>query len=182
MTMLPFLIATVVLTAVAAWIDYRTGEIPNWLTLGALALAPIAHIANTVALGGGFKPAALAGLFSILGALMAGLVPFMLFARGAIGGGDVKLFAAIGALLRPMWGVEAEVYGFVAAALIAPARLAYEGKLLKTLKNATLLLLNPFLPKKKKIPVEPTMLSWFRMGPAIFIGCVITLLLHYREQ
>ena len=32
-------------------------------------------------------------------------------------------------------GIEAELFGFIAAALYAPARLAYEGKLLRTLAD-----------------------------------------------
>jgi Flp pilus assembly protein protease CpaA len=40
-----FMIAAVVVTAIAAWQDYKTGHIANWLTLGALGLAPLAHFA-----------------------------------------------------------------------------------------------------------------------------------------
>jgi prepilin peptidase CpaA len=105
----------------------------------------------------------------------------MLYSKDAIGGGDVKLFAALGALCRPMIGVEAEMYGFFAAALIAPARLAYDGKLFRTLKNAALLMVNPFLPKDKKHAIEQEMMTWFRMGPAIFVGMVITAFLHWRQ-
>jgi hypothetical protein len=39
------------------------------------------------------------------------------------------------------------MYGFFAAALIAPARLAYEGKLIATVKNASTILVNMFMPK-----------------------------------
>ena len=43
--MLPiqFLIAAMVITGVATVIDWKTGLIPNWLTLGPLAAAPLLH-------------------------------------------------------------------------------------------------------------------------------------------
>ena len=76
--------------AVASVIDWRSRRIPNLLTfpLAALALA-----ANLVAGGG-------AGLLSSLIGLIVGLVFFLLLmALGAMGAGDVKLMAALGALL-----------------------------------------------------------------------------------
>ena len=179
--MFPFLIAAVVITAVAAWTDWRTGEIPNWLTFGALAIAPFAHIARALAQGADKNTALLEGGTSLFGAIMCAIVPLLLYSKGAIGGGDLKLFAAIGALCQVMLGVEAEMYGFFAAALIAPARLAYEGKLLRTLKNAFGLMVNPFMPKNKKVTIEQEMMSWFRMGPAILVGMVIAAAQHWRE-
>ena len=92
----------------------------------------------------------------------------------------MKLFAALGALLQPLIGFEAQTYAFVAAALIAPARLAYEGKLLKTLKNTVFLVANPFMPKDKRRTVDQEMMSWFRMGPAIFLGTAVAALMHWR--
>ncbi len=73
-----------------------------------------------------------------------------MYRAGAIGGGDVKLLGAVGALLRPMTGIETEMYSFIVAALYAPVRLAYEGKLLRTLGNSLLLVRNVFVPKDKR--------------------------------
>ncbi len=178
--MLPFLIAAILVAGIAAWTDWKTGEIPGWLTYGVLGVAPIGHTVRALASGHTGKEALMEGAYSILGAILCGLVPLMLYRKDAIGGGDVKLFAALGALCRPLIGVEAEMYGFFAAALIAPARLAYEGKLFRTLKNAMFLVVNPFLPKDKKQTIEQEMMTWFRMGPAILVGVVITALLHWR--
>ena len=71
-----------------------------------------------------------------------------------------------------MFGLEAEMYAFVAAALIAPARLAYEGKLWKTLGNSARLVVNPFLPRSKRREIAHSDMSWFRLGPAIFLDTV----------
>lgn len=118
---------------------------------------------------------------SLLGAIACSVVPAVLYRQDAIGGGDVKLLAGIGALLQPRLGLEAEMYSFFAAGLIAPAFLAYEGKLFRTIKNTFLLAVNPLLPKKKRRPVEPALLTWFRFGPAILIGTGVTAYLHWRH-
>lgn len=124
----------------------------------------------------------MAGAYSVGGLLLCGLIPLLLYSRGGIGGGDVKLFAAIGALCMTMFGVEAEMYGFFVAALIAPARLAYEGKLLSTIKNAAILMVNPFLPATKKFQVQQEMMTWFRMGPAIFLGVLVMTITEWRSS
>jgi prepilin peptidase CpaA len=178
--MLPYLIAAIVVTGIAAWTDWRTGNIPNWLTFGTLGLAPIAHIGISLAHHAPIQEALATGGYSIAGGIACGIMPLLLYTRGGIGGGDVKMFAAIGALLRTMVGVEAELYCLMAAALIAPAHLAYEGKLFRTLKNALAMVVNPFLPPEKKRVVEQEAMSWIRLGPAIFLGTVLTAALYWR--
>ncbi|MBX3189243.1 MAG: prepilin peptidase [Labilithrix sp.] len=172
-------VVAIAVAAIAAWSDWRRGEIPNWLTYGALALGPILHVSRTLAAHHPMETALTEGGFSLGGAVVCAVVPAMLYRQGAIGGGDLKLLAAIGALLQTMLGVEAEMYGFFAAALIAPAILAYQGKLISTLKNALTILANLFLPKAKQRRVEETALSWFRLGPALFFGVLLTAYLHW---
>lgn len=167
----PFLVAAVAVTAVGGAIDLRTGQIPNALTLGAIALGLGAHAVTGVVEAGlwgattGFGVAALGGL-------LCGLAPLLLFSLGAMGGGDVKLLVALGVLVGPMVGLEAELYAYVAAALFAPLRLAYEGKLLATLGNTLALVVNPLRPKDKRKALPPEMLSEMRFGPAIFAGAL----------
>ncbi len=96
-----------------------------------------------------------------------------------MGGGDLKLFAAIGALCQPMIGIEAEMYAFVVAAVVAPARLAYQGRLLEVLKNSLSLLLNPLRSKQARQEVPPEMMTWFRLGPAVFVGTAGALVAHW---
>lgn len=178
--MLFFAIALLV-SGVAALEDWRSGEISNWLTLGALAIAPLLHLGRTLQLSAAMSDALLAAGMSILGALACGVVPYLLFLKGGARGGDVKLCAALGAVLKPVIGIEAVFYGFLAAALIAPARLAYEGKLLRTLKSSFFLLVNPMLPKDRRVVLDPEAMTWVRMGPAFFLGVIVTTAVHYGD-
>ncbi len=167
------------MTAVAAWIDRRTGEIPNVVSLAPLAAAPIAH-AIAAGLRGGFDAAIQGAGASILGALLCAIVPFSLYRAGAMGGGDVKTLAAVGALMRPLAGIEAELYACLAGAILASGKLAYEGKLFKVLGNTLSLAVNPLLPKNKRREVSPEMLTWTRFGPAIFAGTLVAAVTRWR--
>lgn len=169
----------VAVAAVSAALDWRKGEIPNWITLPALVIAPLFHTSRALLAKETMEASLLEGAYSLGGAALCAVVPLLLFRQSAIGGGDVKLFVALGAILQPVFGVEAQMYGFFAGAILAPARLAYEGKLLSTLKNSFSIGANLFLPKAQQRSVDATALSWFRLGPAIFLGVVLTAYLHW---
>src|SRR5258705_10497718 len=115
---------------------------------------------------------------ALTGAVLCSIAPALMFWKGAMGGGDLKLFAALGALCQPMIGIELEMYAFVVAALVAPARLAYEGRLFQVLKNTASLLLNPLRSRAARREVPPEMMTWCRLGPAVFVGAVAALVAH----
>jgi prepilin peptidase CpaA len=152
-------------TLVAAWTDAKTGRIPNLLTLPLLP----------VGLALGALQSGLVGLGSAaLGCLLCFAIPYGLlrFSRGtAIGGGDVKLFAGLGALLGPHAGLEVELSSLVLLALFALLALAWRGQLWALLKRTGWLAINSLLPKARRRPVEPELMMTMRMGPAI---CVAT--------
>jgi prepilin peptidase CpaA len=178
--LLVFLLLATLVAAIAAVTDYRTGLIPNWLTFGGLLAGVLGHTAYGAALGG-VNLALLEGGAAVLGIVLCSLAPALLYWKGALGGGDLKLFAALGALCQPLLGIEAEMYGFVAAAVIAPARLAYDGQLSRVFGNSLSLLINPLRSPAKRREVPPEMMSWFRMGPAILVGVIATLVVHGYE-
>ena len=176
-----FLLAAVIAAAAAAWTDSRTGLMPNWITLGALALAPVGHAVTAGIAAHAFRPAVEAAGFSVLGAITCAAIPLALYRASAIGGGDVKLFAALGALLRTLVGVEAQFYAFMAATVIQLGVLAYHGKLFHVLGNTLALAVNPLLPRDRRREITPEMLTWARFGPAIFVGTAAAAVLHWRQ-
>src|SRR4051794_40577215 len=111
------LIVAMVVAALAAWTDFRRGEIPNWVPYGALLFGPVLQVSRALYAKAPTPDALTEGGFSIIGALVCGLVPMILYRQGAIGGGDLKLFAGIGAIMQTTLGVEAEMYSFFGAAL-----------------------------------------------------------------
>ena len=108
---------------VAAITDLRTGRIYNWLVYPAIALG-LALGAAGGAMDGG-SDGALAGLKDhALGAGFAFGVLVLCFAIGGMGGGDVKLMAAVGALGgwshsgEPWFPVWAIFYAFAIGAVL----------------------------------------------------------------
>ncbi len=165
-----FYSAAVSLCAVGAAIDLRTETIPNWLTLPALAMAPVAHFAVGWALGGGPLAGLTAAGFALLGAIVAVAPPAALYAVGAMFGGDLKLLAAVGAILQPSLAFEAVIYTFVAGAFLSILHMAFRGKLGQVLRNSFDIAMNPFRAKEQRRVIEREKLAFSRFGPAIFIG------------
>lgn len=85
-------IGLVLTVAFGAAFDVGTRRIPNFITIGGLAVALVLRLS----IGG--VEALLSGL---LGALLAFLFSFPLFMLKGMGGGDVKLLTAVGAFLGP---------------------------------------------------------------------------------
>jgi prepilin peptidase CpaA len=166
------LCACVGIVAAGALCDFFTRRIPNLLTLGGFILGigyhgSVGFVERGV--GGGLRGIGLA----LLGAILCAIVPTMSFNRGEMGGGDVKLFAAIGAMAGLSLGIDAQAITFIFAALILwPWRLAKAGKLrafgaqivAKVLRRSE---------KLDAIKVAPVVL-----GPSIFLGLCVSLLRH----
>lgn len=114
--------------------DVRARRIPNWLTATGLVLGLAGNMVVS-ALSDGLSGSLSGGLSALAGAVLGfGLLfPFYLIrAAGvgrAIGAGDVKLLAALGAIVGPPALVSIAVYGALAGALQAIVILATERRL-----------------------------------------------------
>jgi prepilin peptidase CpaA len=107
--------------SVAAVIDVRSRRIPNWLTFGTLVLGVVIN-----AWLHGFSGALTAIAGAGLGAAL--LLPFYLLR--AMGAGDVKLLAALGALLGPSALLSVAVYGALVGGAMSLSILLVRGRLL----------------------------------------------------
>ena len=158
----PALAGAVALVTVAAWIDSREGRIPNPLTVSGLLLG----LGLGVLLGG------VGGLIdAACGALVAALVPLLLFRARALGGGDVKLFAALGALLGGSVALEAQTLAFVGGALHGVVCWARAGRLTAGLKAVAGLAVPGLGRRLLDDPaVQAARAVSIRLGPAIALG------------
>lgn len=115
--------AFIAVMGVALVSDIRTHRIPNALIGAGLVVA----LALEGAAGFGALSAAL------LGAALAFLVAFPLFALGAIGGGDAKLFLVVGAFMGPAGFFYALLASAIAGGVLAVAVSARRGVILPML-------------------------------------------------
>jgi prepilin peptidase CpaA len=121
------------LLALACITDLRTRRIPNVLTLSAAGLALLFHLVT----GG---PSA-AG-WSVAGWIVGALLFLPIFALRGMGGGDVKLLAAVGAWLGPTQVAVAALATSVAGGVIAIVVALGYGYLKQAFSNLYLLLLH----------------------------------------
>lgn len=119
-----------VLLCVAAVTDVRERRIPNWLTL----LTAASGLAQSVIWGAPVSPAD-----ACLGLLVGFALMFIPFALGAMGGGDVKLLAGVGAWLGPVGALQVFALAALVAALVAIAQALMNGRLLKLMRNSMVL-------------------------------------------
>jgi prepilin peptidase CpaA len=120
---------TIALTACIC--DLRSRRIPNVVTFGAAAAGLLYHLAS-----GGVGALAQGAAGWAVGALVF-IVPFAL--RG-LGGGDVKLLAALGCWIGPADAIWLALYTGIAGGLMAVVVSAAHGYLHRALQNVWLLL------------------------------------------
>lgn len=157
----------IVLTGVAAAWDWRNGEIPNWLTLPWIPLACAFY---------GWQGGWVMVGWTLAAIFLCALVPVFLFYKGAMGGGDVKLFAALGAIVGLNLGIEIQFVSLIFTSTGALVLLTWQGKLLQTLKTSMLLFSNLFRRQASRVVPTSDLLTEVRLGPAIFAATVCVML------
>jgi prepilin peptidase CpaA len=175
MTTSLWICALVVLVAVAS--DITTRRIPNLVTFGGLVVGLAVHGAT-----GFVDSGVLGGLrgagYALLGAVACGLVPFLAWKKGEMGGGDVKLFAAIGALVGPVLGFDVEARTFAFSLLVLfPYRLVRHRAVGVALRNVRIGVVNLFrAPSAREPYLTGPKLPPVILAPAIGIAFALTLL------
>lgn len=129
---LPCLPLLLLLTWAAAQdlLEYR---IRNWLTLSLV----VTGFAQSCTPWGSVTPAA-----SLLGLAMGLAIPFLVFAVGGLGAGDVKLVAGVGAWVGPGPVLIMFVLAAILASILGLGMAVARGRLGTTLRNAFLVLIN----------------------------------------
>lgn len=153
-------------TAVAVFTDLRARRIPDWLTLPTLLLALLLRWA----LAGWAGPLGLAD--GLLGCGVAFLVFFLLAVGGGMGMGDVKLMAALGAILGWERTLYALVFISVAGGVQAVVWAFRHSRLRRTLAAALARLFRPFAPAGR----AEAKAEYIPYAVAIALGTAATLL------
>jgi len=154
------------IACIAAFTDLRARLIPNWLTLPAFVCGLMWH-----AWLGGLEGA----LFAVFATLLCLGPAYFLFARGALGGGDVKLFAALGAWLGARDGLELELTAFVLVAAFALWSMAWHGRLIALLAASLRATLHLLAPARFARPLPTEGSAELPMGGAILCAAVALL-------
>lgn len=179
MEIIDFVILLLVILSI--FFDLTKKTIPNFVTIPVVIVGFILNLINF-----GYKGVQLSliGLFVGLGIF---IIPFIF---GGMGGGDVKLMAAIGALKGWRFVLSTAVFSGLAGGIIVVIILIRQKKLLVTLKRVMAIILKPIMFvltltfENKKLKqfnswLIDSQINWEKQyipyGVAIGIGAMITL-------
>ena len=160
-----------VLIVISSYTDLKFRKIYNRHTIPSLLVGMF--LATLVNFPGGLWNA-------ILASLVAFTVFFVMFALGIMGGGDVKLVAAVGALIGYPCILDALFWGIMCGGVYAILSLLKRKALVSTLKQIFIFIWNlfiwrivtpPNLKESKKIPY----------GLCIASGTIIALVMKYMN-
>lgn len=155
-------LAVALVTAIGT--DLRSSRIPNWLTFSVMGFALVVH----AWLGG------LQGAIFSLGGLGAGLGLFLiLYVTGSIGAGDVKLMAAVGALVGPYGALLSGLLAMMVGGVYALGAMCYQWGFVATGRKLAYATLGVFLMGGKAWSQELALPFRLRYGLAIAGGTLL---------
>ena len=191
-----FYLALVGVTVVASYTDLRYLQIPKWLTMPALGLGVLLNILlgawtwsetprGSFWFGGqgGFTGALDGLMLSVTGCLTGFGLFFVMFVLGTCRGGDVKLFAAVGAWVGPILTLILLIGTIVAVVLLAGARLLWNiatHGFGSTYKNYTMR--GAAQPRGKKNEPKTTRRRLTAYSPAVALSAVVVLFVMFGKQ
>ncbi len=165
-------VIAVAIALMACVTDLRSRRIPNVLTFGGALAALVFHTASTGS----------AGLLTSFAGWGLGVVFFLLpFVLGGLGGGDIKLLAALGAWLGPGLTLWMAIYTGIAGGVLALVVALSRGHLGQALANIRLLLTHRSVAGIRAVNAASPVDSrgpGLAYAPPIFIGAVVALWLH----
>jgi prepilin peptidase CpaA len=151
---------------VCAITDLWKGKIYNAITYPAMAIGVVLALVQHGA----------SGIFFALGGFAVGFFPaFVLFALGGMGGGDVKLLGAIGAIAGAVAATETLILAFLIGGLFALGQLAWHGRLFATLGRTLRTLVGFVVPGLGRSAPSTEGRLEVRFGVAICVALLATL-------
>lgn len=163
-------VCALLLLGVCAYWDLRYRKIPNWATLPGIALG---LGMNGLLHGWGGMKASGIGFLIGFGALL------VLFVLSWMGGGDVKLMAAVGALKGYPFVVSALFYSLIVGVLLGVIMLIWNRKTLRTFKNLFLVVASRVSPLIPKHDIKREEAQKIPFGLAIVLGTLWAMIVGY---
>lgn len=165
----------VALVVIAMSYDMHARRIPNWLVATALIAAlPVEIVANGLPIG---------PIWWIAGALTGAVMLMPGYLMRMLGAGDVKLMAAVGALLGPRGALEAVLATAAAGGVLSLVALLQKRRLRRGVAGAMSMLITMSAApeeivsaKKDRTDQAIPSVGSLPYGVAIAIGSVITLI------
>lgn len=161
-----FVLILLILLAIAFYFDLKYRIIPNWLTFGGIAVGIVGHFILP-----GWEPLKL----SLIGAGFGFVVLLPFFWVGGMGGGDVKLMAAIGALQTWPDVFFSLCYGGLIGGIMALVILIVKGRFLMSFKLIGRTIFTLFHPSYKFIAIKEEETIQFPYGVALVAGTLLRL-------
>jgi len=149
------------LVVVCATTDVLKGKIYNAVTYPAIGIGIILA---------GLSKGEPTLMNSLLGLGMGFLPLFIVFVLGGMGGGDVKLMAAIGAVKGYPFIVYAMFYSGLVGGLLAIITMIWRGVFFKSMHNILRTMVTSVIPGFKTVPLDPKDSYPIHFGFAICMG------------
>lgn len=156
------------LVGISAFTDLRYGKVYNWITFPGMILG-IGF--NSISYG-------LPGLRdSLIGLLTGGLFLILGFVWGGVGGGDIKLLAAVGSLKGYSFVLWGGAYGVILCGIMAVITMIRQKVFIQSIKHIFSTLFSLLVPRLKFVPLEKKDSSPLPLGFFVALGTV----LHWLE-
>jgi prepilin peptidase CpaA len=153
-----------VLLVTAMCTDLRSSRIPNWLTFPAMGFALVAQV---------WMDGLQGAIFSLAG-LGAGLGLFLiLYVSGSIGAGDVKLMAAVGAIMGPYGALLSGLLAIMVGGVYALGAMCYQWGFATTGRKLVYATQGALLMKGKAWTQELALPFRLRYGLAVAGGTLL---------
>jgi len=168
---------------VAAVYDVRFRRIPNWITVTGVALGVVLNAFLSGPPGSWFS---FAGVwYSLRGLGLAFAVYFLLYVIRAMGAGDVKLMAAVGAMVGWQDWLGIFVITAVLGAVMAVIMMVSHGRIKRTLWNVLFIFtemmnFRPAYIKREELDVRSPKAMGLPHGAVIGVGTVFFIVLAAR--
>jgi len=154
--------------AVAAVTDIRRGIVFNWLTYPAIVVGLLIAVAQGVAAG----HAGEVFLNHVVGLVFGYGILYIPYRLGGMGGGDVKLMAAVGAFLGWPAVLDAVFYSFLVAATLGLILMIWRGRTWLVVRRMWMAVRILSLPGAKMKEAVPTDTFRVPFGFAVCVGCL----------